>query len=347
MTDSLNGTTRAGFSGVQISFHTQGHSHTVLSLTRALLFCLGILTAVLSGAAVTTPAQAGKVLALVNDYPVTDFDVQQKQRLNRIIGGPRDRKGAFRAAVNEAVLLTEAKKLGIEVSDAKVDKAIEQMAANMGGKAKLKAVLRKNGVRLETLRRYVRSTILFRIFSARMGRTLKTTVDEKEVEHRYRKILNDPRLKPVTIYKLREVLLPIDDPNPITRKQLTIARLAEAQQIMARYRGCGSLKKITSDIFNVRISPLIQADPRRMPKPIIKAIRKAGTKRMIGPLRAPNGVQLLAFCGTRKIVPPKPDKKVIRQMVQAEVINREVEKVMRQLRRKAYIEYKDPKLVLN
>ena len=307
-----------------------------------LLFGIFILTVPFS-----LPAHAGKVLALVNDYPVTDFDVQQKQRLNRIIGGPRDRKGAFRAAVNEAVLLTEAKKLGIEISNAKIDKAVEQMAKNLGGMAKLKAVLRKNGVRLETLRRYVRSTILFRIFSTRMGRTLKTTVDEKEVEQRYRKILNDPRLKPVTIYKLREVLLPIDDPNPVTRKQLAIARLAEAQQIAARYRGCGSLKKITSDIFNVRISPVIQADPRRMPKAIVKAIRNAGTKRLIGPMRAPNGIQLLAFCGTRKIVPPKPDKKLIRQMVQAEVINREVEKVMRQLRRKAYIEYKDPKLVLN
>ncbi len=322
-------------------------SQSPYPIAKALALCLGLLAVILEGMAFSGPARAGKVLALVNDYPVTDYDVQQKQRLNRIIGGPRDRKGAFRAAVNEAVLITEAKKLGIEISDVKIDKAIAQMAKNLGGEAKLKAVLRKNGVRLQTLRRYVRSSILFRIFSARMGRPLKTTVDEKEVERRYRQILKDPRLKPVTIYKLREVLLPIDDPNPVTRKQLTFARLAEAQQIMIRYRGCGSLTRITADIFNVRISPLIQADPRRMPKPILKAIRKAGTKRMIGPLRAPKGIQLLAFCGTRKIVPPKPDKKLIRQMVQAEILNREVEKIMRQLRRKAYIEYKDPKLVLN
>ena len=294
-----------------------------------------------------SPAGATRVLALVNDYPVTDFDVAQRQKLSRIIGGPRDRKGAFRAVVNNAVLVTEAKKLGIEVSDSQVEKALQRMAKGMGGMDRLKRALSKAGVRMSTMRDYVRSTILFQLLARRMGKTIKAEVNDAEVERRYRKILADPRLKPVTVYDLREVLLPLDAADPVMRKQLAYARLAEAQQIMQRYRGCRTLRQATADIFNVRISKPIQADAARMPPRLRQAIRKAGTRRLVGPMRAPQGIQLLALCGIRNIKPPRPSKEQVRQIVRSEAINREVERVMRQLRRKAFIEYKDRKLVLN
>ena len=296
---------------------------------------------------IALPANAARVLVLVNDYPITDFDIAQRQKLHRIIGGPRDKKGALKALINDAVLVTEAKKLGIEVSDVQVTKALERMAKNMGGMDRLKAALRKAGVRMQTMRDYVRSTILFQIMARRMGKTIRAEVDEKEVERRYRQILKDPRLQPVTVYEMREVLLPVDATNPVMAQQLLYARLAEAQQIMQRYRGCGSLRKATGDIFNVRISKTIQADPRRMPKQLRAALRKAGTKRLVGPMRAPNGIQLLALCRIRKITPPRPSKDQVRQIVKAEAINREVERILRQLRRKAYIEYKDKKLAIN
>ncbi len=294
----------------------------------------------------TGPAHAAKVLALVNDMPVTDFDVSQRLKLNAIIGGPRSRKGAFRSLVNAAVLETEARKAGIAVPEQVVDKTIADMAKNMGGMARLKALLRKRGVRMGALRTYVRSTILFRSFARKMGRKLSVKVDEKEVERRYRKIINDPRLKPVTIYTLRQVDLPVENVAPAMRGQLLYARAVEARQIMQRYRGCSTLRKATSGIFNVKISRPVQADPKRLPKPLRKAISLAGTKRLIGPIRTRRGIQLIAYCGRRTITPPRPKREQVAQMVKAEAFNRQVEKVMRELRKKAYIEYKDSKLRL-
>lgn len=316
-------------------------------MTRAMMILMVLPLVAMMLMAGGTPARAAKVLVLVNDHPITDFDVKQRQRLNRLIGGPRDRKGALKALINDAVLITEARKLGIEIPDAQVSRALERMAKNMGGMNKLKAALRKAGVSMRVMRDYVRSTLLFQIMARRMGKTIRARVDEKEVERRYRKLLKDPRLQPVTIYELREVLLPLDAADPVMAQQLAYARLAEAQQIISRYRGCKSLRKAAGDIFNVKISRTIQADPRRMPKKLREALRKAGTRRLVGPMRAPNGIQLLALCRIRKITPPRPNKEQVRQMVRAEAINREVERILRQLRRKAYIEYKDKKLAVN
>jgi len=308
-----------------------------------------ILSVLLLSALALVPRQAlaSKVLALVNDMPVTDYDVSQRIKLNSVIGGKRDRKSAFRSVVNDAVLLTEARKMGIDVSEVSVDKAIERMAKNMGGMAKLKATLRKKGVRMSTLKSYVRSSLLFRVMAQKLGKKISPKVDQAEIDRRYRKILKDPRLQPVTIYNIRQVTLPVENVAPAMRQQLYYARLVEAQQIMRRYKGCRSLREASSGIFNVKISKTLPADPRRMPAQLRKALKLAGTKKLVGPIRTRQGIQMFAFCGTRKIAPPKPKKEQIAAMVRAEALSREMEKVMRELRKRAYIEYKDRKLVLN
>ncbi len=292
------------------------------------------------------PARASKVLAIVNDLPVTDFDVSQRQKLNSIIGGSRTRKAALRSVLNAAVMQTEAKKRNIVISDQQVEKALQSMANKMGGMAKLKATLRKRGVRMRTLRAYIRSSMLFRVLAQRMGKKIAPKVNPGEVDRRYRKIINDPRLRPVTIYNLRQVTLPVENVAPAMRQQLQYARLVEAQQIMKRYRGCARLRAATSGIFNVRVSKTLKADPRRLPGPLKKAIRLAGTKRMIGPIRMRQGIQLIAYCGATKITPPRPKRAQIEAMVKAEAFNREVERVMKQLRKNAFIDYKDKSAAL-
>ncbi len=310
---------------------------------RLLAMTLMLAVLVLAG---SHQALAGKVLALVNDVPVTSFDVSQRLKLNSIVGGARTRKGAFRSVVNAVVLETEARKMGLEVPDTAINKAVEKMAANMGGMSKLKATLRKAGVRMSTLRSYVRSTLLFRAMARKTGKRISPKVDQQEIDRRYRKIMSDPRLRPITIYRVRQVTMPVENVAPAMRQQLMYARMVEAQQIMKRYRGCSTLRKAASGIFNVKISRTLEADPRRMPKELRNALRKAGTKRLVGPIRTRGGIQFLAFCGTRKIVPPRPKKEQIAAMVRSEAMSREVERVMKDLRRRAYIEYKDKKLAL-
>ncbi len=319
---------------------------TPLPAPLALLALLALLLAVV---ALPRTAWAVKVLVVVNDVPITDFDVRQRMKLNEVLGmrfrsRAQARKRALQALVDEAVLEAEGKRRGIYPDDLAVENAIAGMARNMGGRDRLQAALRKKGLSMDFLRRYVRGQMIFRALAARSGRKIEARVSDAEVERRLRKILSDPRLKPITIWRLRQVTLPVDDVAPVMRQQLLIARAAEAQQIMQRYRGCGSLRKAADGIFNVKVSRTIEADPRKLPPQLKKALRKAGTKKIVGPIRAPNGIQLLAFCGTRTIRPKIPDKAKLRQQLRAalqqEKIGQQVEQFMKGLRRKAIIEWR-------
>ena len=311
----------------------------------ALALCLPVL------ALSPRPAHAIRVLAVVNDVPVTDFDVRQRMKLHRVLGmkypsAAVARKRALQSLIDDAVLMAEARRLGMQVEETQVEAAVRNMARGMGGMDRLKAALRKQGLTMDQLRDFIRAQIVFRAIAARNGFKPQVKVSEAEVERRLKKILSDPRLKPITIWRLRQAMLPVENVSPVMRDQLLLARAVEAQQIMRKYRGCNSLKKAASGIFNVKVSPIIDADPRKLPAPLKKALRQAGTKRLVGPIRAPGGIQLIGFCGTRTIRPKLPvgSKKQLRERLRAslqqEKLSRQVETFMKKLRRKAIIEWR-------
>ena len=322
--------------------HSPSHSFRLLILT-----CLLALLAV-SALLMPQPALAVRVLVVVNDTPITDFDVRQRVKLYEVLGmrGSRSilRKRALQALVDDAVLQTEARRLGLQVDEIQVENAIRNMARNMGGMEKLRQTLKRKGLSLGHLRDYVRTQLLFRAVIGRSGRNLNAKVSDEEVERRLRKIMSSARLKPITVWRLRKVDLPVDDVSPVMRRQLMMARAVEAQQIMRRYSGCNSLKKAAAGIFNVRISKVLDADPGRLPAPLKKALKEAGTRKLVGPIATPKSVQLLAFCGSRTIRPKVPDrarlKERLRAVIRQEKLSQQVENLMKPLRRKAVIEWR-------
>ncbi len=305
---------------------------------------------------VVSPAHAVKVLVVVNDLPITDYDVRQRMKLDRILGVRYSsravaRKRALQSLIDTAVLEGEARRQGLQLEETRVEAAIQRMARGMGGMDKLRATLRRNGLSMDFLRAYVRGQMIFQILAAKKGQKFTPgKVSDAEVEQRLKKMIkaNAARVKPFTVWRLRQINLPLGDVAPVMRDQVLLARAVEARQIMQRYRGCATARKAASGIFNVNVSRVIEADPRKLPPQLKKAMRKAGAKGLVGPIRTPQGVQLLAFCGTRtikpKVVVPKDMKNKLRQQIRAalrqEKMGRQIEAFMQQFRDKAVIEWR-------
>jgi peptidyl-prolyl cis-trans isomerase SurA len=124
------------------------------------------------------------------------------------------------------------------------------------------------------------------------------------------------------------------------------ARAIEAQQVLRRFNGCGNARSAAEGIFNVKIGKKFEADSTKLPKQMKAALDKAGVGRAVGPMRGKNGIQLIAFCGTRKITPPKPDFKMpTREQVQRSLINEKYDVVeedyLKTARESVYVEYRN------
>ncbi len=289
----------------------------------------------------TPPKNSQRVYVVVNDRPITGFDIAQRMRLNKALGRRQlSRKGTVKELINDAVQISELKKNKVSITDRQLDGAIKNMTSSTGSTpAKLKATLRKRGVSFTALKDQIRASLALRYLMQRSG-TKVGKVDDATIDRRLRKINSDPRRQAVTVYLLRQVDLPVENINSAMGGQLLQARAVEAQQIAQRYKGCSSLRKAARGIYNVKVSKTIQADGRRLPAKMRKALRSAGQRKLLGPMRAAGGIQMIGFCGTKRIEPPKASRAQVKSMLRAETFETAAERVLRDLRRKAFIDYK-------
>ncbi|NJM30753.1 MAG: hypothetical protein HC855_12250 [Rhizobiales bacterium] len=299
------------------------------------------------------------IVATVNDQPITQLDIDQRLKLLKILGDRSEsRKQALTGLINEKVQISEAKKYKLNASDAQISKQMEKIAKALGTDAAgLEPKLRKQGIGISAMRQYIEAQISF---SRLLGTKYQVKVDvnqadvdkkladiKQRMNARLNEIKKDPRMKPVTVYSIQEIVLPLDNVSEAMANQLIQARAIEAQQIIKRFNGCKNSRAAAEGIFNVKIKKPVEADGSRIPKPLRAALDRAGPGKAIGPGRTQNGVQLIGFCGKRTVTPQLPKVELpTREQVETAAYNEKFaaveEKYMRDMRKAALIEYKDP-----
>jgi len=166
---------------------------------------------------------------------------------------------------------------------------------------------------------------------------------QSKISQEQAKIMNDPRMKPVTVYSLMEINLPVEGDDAM----LLQSRAIEASQVLQRLKSCSGLKAASEGIFDVKKGKTFEADANKIPPQMRTALDKVGVGRAIGPMRGKGGIQLIAFCGVRKITPPKPNFEApTRQQVERAALNEKYDELEEQylstVRDKIYVEYRDP-----
>ncbi len=319
------------------------------------LLCLGLLEI---GAAQFVQAEGLGVVAIVNDVPITELDVSQRISLMKILGdlpeGDASRKKALQSLVDDVIKLAEAKRLKMDPVDAEISKQMARAASGLKTTPEgLVKQLAAQGIGEETFRRYIAAQTGFnRIISSKYRNDIvikPEDIDRKfadiqqKVDAQMAQIKRDPRMKAVTVYTIMEINLPVEE----NEAQLLQARAVEAVELAKRFKGCKNAKAAASGIFNVKFSKPIEADSSKLPKPMKAALDKAGAGNVIGPMRAKNGIQLLAYCGARKIAPQMPKFEMpTRQQVENALVNEKFdafeEIYLKDARGKIYVEYRNP-----
>ena len=297
------------------------------------------------------------VVAVVNDKPVTERDITERITLLAILGDagrePLTRKAALRSIIDEQVKIAEATRFNLIPPKTEINDQIDRMSKAMKLTAgSLTAKLKSQGVSENSFRTYVSTLIGFnRVMSSKYRSQVKVSdaeVDAKmaeikgQVNSQMSKIMNDPRMKGVTVYSMMEIILPVEANDSM----LLQARAVEAQQVLQRFKGCGNLRAATEGVFNVKQGRKFDADAAKLPKPMRAALDKAGVGRAVGPMRGKTGIQLLALCGIRKLTPPKPDFKMpARDQVERGLTNEKYdgleEQYLKTIRGNVYIEYRN------
>jgi peptidyl-prolyl cis-trans isomerase SurA len=300
-------------------------------------------------------AQETRVIATVNDQPVTTFDIDQRIRLLQILGqsGAANRKKIGNDLINDVVKIQEAKLYKFDATEKEIDERLKRVAQGLKtDEVGLAAKLKAQGVSMSAFRDYTAAQMAFgRLLQLKYKEKVEAdpgAVDQKlaaiksEINGKIAKVMADPRMQPISVYAIQEVNFPVESGD----QQLLQSRAIEANQYVQKFKSCQNVRGPAAGIFNVQIGKKLEADGRKLPAQLKSLFDSKGPNHAFGPMRSSKGIQIVAFCGKRTITPPKPQATLpTRQQIENAVLNEKYgkveEKYVALMRQHAIIEYKD------
>jgi peptidyl-prolyl cis-trans isomerase SurA len=241
-----------------------------------------LLAAVLLITGLIAPAVAATVKITVNDSQITDVQIQQRGKLLKLEG--KGAKAATEELINEALMLAEAKRLGIKVTEAQIDSAIQSIARNLKVSVdKLGTLLSSSGVNIDTLRDRMRATIAWNAVTSQAIQPRVQISDlalEQQAEGQLTAAMSYD-------YILKEVIFIGGAAN---------ARTGQANQYRKSFQGCDSAVQLSLKYTDAAVIDVGRRHATQLPEAIAKELAGINIGGITKPRVTEQGVSMLAVC---------------------------------------------------
>ena len=316
-----------------------------LNETRCTCIAAIAMLAVLASAfGIAAPAWAQveqSIVVLVNDDPITVYDVEQRQRFLAVTTqeqpSPALKKKATDMLIEERLQIQQARKLGITPDEQDVTKVLEGMAKNNNmSPDQLGAALGQMGVNIKTLRDRIRSQVVWQDVVRRKFRR-DVSIAESDVDKALGGAGNAEAPKEETTFQLRQVKYEI----PTDADQASIAKqLAAVESVRAKVQSCSNLSSLTKDMKGFKIKTLQDQLPGSLGQPMRTLVMNAKIGQMTPPTLSGSAIEAYAVCG-KHAIKGNPEK---RQQTELKLLEEELgiraEGLLRDMRQDAFIEYR-------
>lgn len=330
----------------------------LLPFTPRLLRGLIALSAlVVALAPVSAHAQAEQsIVVLVNDQPITNFDVSQRLRFFEVATKKKATAAAREKVIEELIVeriqLQEASKAGIAIDDKEVNEVFSAMAKrNKMTAEQLTKALAQLGVNAKTLRDRSRAAIAWRELVKRKFRN-RVTVAAVDVD---RALNNDSvggqdiadggdsgddqsgasKGEEKTEFQLYRVYLELPDSSD--QKQV-MARLADAEKLRDGFRSCKSIAELVGNISRASSRDVGRKHADEIPQPTRALLLSAKEGQMTPPNITASGIELYAVCSRRTVRSDDGERKEVRSKLINEQYQRLANGYLSDLRASAFVE---------
>jgi peptidyl-prolyl cis-trans isomerase SurA len=299
-----------------------------------------ILSAVLLAAAVVAPqfpAEASSIRVKVDDQPITTYDIQQRTLLLKMTGAKGGEKVATDELIDETIQFIEAAKMGMGVSEARVDAAIDEIAARVKMTPKqLSGALSQQGVEIATLRRRIKAQMVWGQLVQAHARLRGGSVKGSDVTAAMFADGNEKDIK-TTEYTLKPVIFVVPKNSS---GGYDAQRRREAEAFRGRFRGCDTIMEQTSQLKEVVVRSTIRRTSEELQNaPEGRDIQETAPGKLTRPLKTDEGYTMLAVC-TAKSIQSNAAARVQAENKLLDEVNKDLGKdYMDELRKKAVIQY--------
>ncbi len=255
-------------------------------------------------------AQASEIRYVVNNTPVTSYDIQRRAaflQLQRRGGG---QQAAADELIDQALRHAEIQRLNIRVADQDVADAYERFASsNNMSTAQMDQVMAQTGVTKQHFLDFIRSQMGWGQALQARARHEQGSLNEQDVVQR---MLEQGGDKPVaTEYLLQQVIFVV----PASERSARLAtRRREAEAMRARFQGCESTREFAKGLIDVTVRELGRVLEPQLPPDWAEPIKSARAGGATVVRDTERGVEFIGICSTRQV----SDDTVAQAVFQAE-----------------------------
>ena len=298
-------------------------------------FLLVFATLLLAG----TPAHAQNIVVMVNGEPITDYDIEQRSKLDQLTTQkPQNRQDVINVLIDDKVKLKEGKKYGVDPGVSDINQSYEGMAQRMRiSTDQLTKSLESKGVRPETLKSRMRSEMVWT--SLVRGRFKeKLLIGEKDVADKVREGGEEKLQIEGTEYKMQPIVLIVPRGSSPAFQE---TRVKEAEQYRSRVGSCEEANSLFRSTPNATIRETVTKTTADLPE----ALRKVLDDTAIGHLTAPEvtkaGIEMVVLCSRKPTMIDTPKKREVREKMYQEKYEKTQKAYLDELRKAAMIEYRN------
>ncbi len=281
-------------------------------------------------------AQAQHVVVMVNGEPITALDIEQRSKLAQLSGQKTPvRQEVIDELINEKLKVREAKRFGLEVSNAEVDGAFATMAGRMRLTPEmLTQHLAKSGINVTTLKNRIRADIAWpQIVRGRYQQSLQ--IGEKD-------ILTAMESKPDDgvgyDYTLRPILFLVPAGSA---ESLFEGRKREAEALRARFQGCDDGIAFARALRDVAVREQVVRSSADIPPELRKVLDGVEVGRLTAPEVTKLGIEMFAMCAKKESsADNSPGKRKARESLMAQRFEQRSKQYLKDIRKSSMIEYK-------
>lgn len=286
-----------------------------------------------------SPSHAQTVAIMVNGEPITNYDIEQRSKLNFLTTHkPADRQQVINELIDEKLKIKEAKKFGVDPTASDIDQSYAAMSGRMRiTPEQLTKSLESQGIRPDTLKARIKADMVWTsLVRGRYKESLQ--VGEKDVAAAVRVSGGDEKQEADAFeYKMQPIVLVVPHGSAPAAIE---ARQKEAEALRNRVQTCAEANAFFKSMQNAAIREIVTKTSADLPP----ALREVLDKTPIGHLTAPEvtkqGIEMVALCARNPTTVDTPKKKEIRDKMYAEKYEAKSKAYLQEVRKAAMIEYR-------
>ncbi|MDA7946679.1 MAG: SurA N-terminal domain-containing protein [Hyphomicrobiaceae bacterium] len=283
------------------------------------------------------------IVALVNDEPITNYDVTQRMRLLKVTARKEPsaalRKQVIEDLVSERIQVQEATKNGVVVSDDQVNQVLDRVASsNKMNRDQLMSSLAQLGVNGSTMKEQIRSRLAWRSVVQRKFRG-QVSVNASQVDEALseEKPAEGKKKKKSTEFQLQRVRLEL----PESPDQRTIAkRFVEAEQLRKRVTSCSKIEQVVGRLRKTSVKSVGRKTAQQLVQPTRAILLATEDGRLTPPTITSAGIELYAVCARRAVARNDEQRREVRTKLISQEYNILARRHLRDLRQDAFVEYR-------